>query len=54
MLDIDECIIGNYDCYVNVICINIIGLYNCICKEGFIGDGCLCLGIVLGNWDVLF
>lgn len=41
-LDIDECIEGFYGCYSNGICENIVGLYNCICKIGFFGDGFSC------------
>lgn len=33
-LDISVCI-----CYINVICENVKGLINCMCKEGFFGDG---------------
>ena len=42
--DIDECSIAN-DCYQHATCHNTKGSYNCICKNGFKGDGRLnCTG----------
>jgi len=43
-LDIDECITGSHSCDVNANCTNTVGGHNCTCKEGFAGDGHLCLG----------
>lgn len=41
-LDVDECILVLYECQVIVDCVNIYGLYNCVCDLGYIGDGCNC------------
>lgn len=43
-IDIDECMINIYDCYLLVICINIECFFICICNEGYMGDGRLCIG----------
>lgn len=43
-VDIDECIVGIYNCGENFNCINDIGLYYCDCKIGFFGDGEICEG----------
>lgn len=32
-------------CDINVVCINIDGLFECECKDGFIGSGFVCIGI---------
>ena len=45
-VDIDECNNGNHVCDVNARCTNTNGSYNCTCKEGFIGDGRSCSGIL--------
>ena len=43
-LDVDECSIAN-ECHHNATCHNTKGSYNCICKNGFKGDGRLnCTG----------
>lgn len=48
--DVDECSIGvnNCDVLLCVICKNIFGSFNCICKFGYIGDGIIgkCKGII--------
>lgn len=40
----DECIEKIYDCYVNVLCINIYGYFYCECYFGFFGSGRNCIG----------
>lgn len=44
VIDVDECIIGEVICYVNVFCLNMIGLYVCRCIRGYEGDGRICRG----------
>lgn len=41
----DECFIGIYNCYFDVNCMNMKGLFYCICLMGYFGDGVLCEGI---------
>ncbi|XP_072895124.1 uncharacterized protein [Hemitrygon akajei] len=43
-LDIDECK-DNNSCSPNATCINTVRSYNCICKEGFSGNGTYCSDI---------
>lgn len=43
-LDIDECFFFNV-CYLNVMCNNIVGSYNCKCNLGYIGDGKNCISV---------
>lgn len=40
--DIVECTDGTADCDPNAICDNLEGTYDCICDEGFVGDGYTC------------
>lgn len=40
--DIDECALGEHACSENADCINTIGSYDCVCREGFAGDGFKC------------
>lgn len=58
IIDVDECVVGVFDCGVNVDCVNSEGFYNCICKFGFIGNEIFCLGKYIGYrvivWLVLF
>ena len=42
--DIDECEIGKHNCHVNANCFDTPGSYECQCKEGFFGDGIICIG----------
>lgn len=46
--DIDECVTLNL-CYVNVNCQNQLGIFECICKVGYKGDGynCICKDIYI-------
>ena len=39
--DVDECSL-DHDCVSNSTCFNAKGSYNCICNQGFIGDGWSC------------
>ena len=43
MSDIDECEIGKHSCHVNADCLDTQGSYECHCKEGFFGNGTLCI-----------
>ena len=43
MSDIDECEIGKHSCHVNADCVDTQGSYECHCKEGFFGNGTLCI-----------
>ena len=49
LVDIDECITGSHECDVNVNCTNTVGSHNCTCKEGFTGNGRLCLGTLTSD-----
>ena len=42
--DIDDCSSGEHNCSHVAMCNNTIGSYNCICKEGYVGDGRNCSG----------
>ena len=42
--DIDECSNGSHVCDVNANCSNTVGSHNCICKEGYAGNGSSCSG----------
>jgi len=39
---VDECFTNNGGCDLNAICKNTLGNYECICKEGYNGDGRIC------------
>lgn len=41
-VDINECARGTHGCSINAACINTIGEYECMCYEGFDGDGKQC------------
>ena len=43
-LDIDECLINNGGCHIDANCKNTQGGFNCVCKNGFSGDGFNCTG----------
>ena len=45
-LDVNECLSERHDCDVNADCINTEGGYNCSCREGFMGNGTHCSGII--------
>ena len=40
--DIDECCSHLHECNPWADCINTAGSYECVCQEGFIGDGKVC------------
>ena len=44
ILDIDECTADSSPCDENANCTNTVGSYNCICKQGFSGNGTICQG----------
>ena len=44
ILDIDECTAESSPCDENANCTNTVGSYNCICKQGFSGNGTICQG----------
>ncbi len=46
-LDTDECSTGIHTCDVNAICVNNVGSYECRCKDGYLGTGRNCAGIIL-------
>ena len=41
-VDFDECKFGESDCSENAACKNLDGSFDCICSDGFIGDGRVC------------
>lgn len=41
--DDDECKNGLHNCDLNANCINTHGSFECICNDGFFGDGKLCI-----------
>ena len=43
-LEIDACTMKGHTCDGNALCISNGGMYKCICKDGFQGDGNNCLG----------
>ena len=46
-LDVDECEEGTDLCNGNALCNNNIGSYECVCMEGYEGDGFECNGKVI-------
>ena len=42
-IDIDECETGQHNCHINANCSDTSGSYECHCKEGFFGDGEICI-----------
>lgn len=42
--DIDECDIGRHTCHINANCSDTPGSYECHCKDGFFGNGTICIG----------
>ena len=56
LLDIDECSSAQ-PCEINAFCNNTHGSYNCICEEGYYGDGLSCTGNKLTSsfpWQIHF
>lgn len=50
--DVDECSSLTTACDVNAVCINTIGSYECVCGDGYAGDGMSCEGEDC-NWNEL-
>ena len=42
--DVDECTELNTTCSNNAECVNTMGSYRCVCKEGYTEDGDTCIG----------
>ena len=42
--DIDECMDGTAVCDSNADCVNELGSYDCVCKDGYTGNGSSCVG----------
>ena len=42
-IDDDECKNGLHKCDINANCTNTIGSFECTCKNGFFGDGKICI-----------
>ena len=42
--DVDECRLGSHNCSKNATCINASTGCECVCNEGFTGDGLSCTG----------
>ena len=43
LTDVDECIEGTHACSGNAACANTYDGYECVCNDGFTGDGFTCL-----------
>ena len=45
--DIDECLAGTHSCSDNFQCINVMGDYVCVCKDGYVvsNSGTECEGV---------
>lgn len=44
-LDIDECARNRDNCDSNANCVNTQGSFECVCREGYEGNGRMCTGI---------
>jgi hypothetical protein len=42
--DIDECARNLFSCHASAGCVNTDGSYNCVCNNGYSGDGITCDG----------
>ena len=45
VVPVNECTTNNGGCSVNATCIDTVGSYTCICKEGYIGNGVTCIDV---------
>ena len=43
-IDIDECETETDNCHKHADCINEEGSFECLCNDGYYGDGVLCIG----------
>ena len=43
-VDIDECVIGVDNCSSDGTCYNTPGGFNCVCNQGYTGNGVVCIG----------
>ncbi|XP_076821613.1 uncharacterized protein LOC143468345 isoform X3 [Clavelina lepadiformis] len=50
--DIDECNLNLDNCDENAECINTDGSFDCVCKEGYTGDGVTCTSVCSGQTTV--
>ena len=48
--DVNECLTGDHDCHARADCINTEGSFQCVCQDGYAGDGKTC--VRLGKFDV--
>ena len=46
LTDINECTENLDDCSDNANCVNLIGSFECLCLDGFRGDGRTCSGLM--------
>ena len=44
-LEIDECASDTDNCDINADCINTGGSFQCVCREGYDGNGLVCTGV---------
>ena len=42
LLDINECLSGEHNCNNNNYCVNTVGGFECVCENGYKGDGTTC------------
>lgn len=43
----DECAERTYDCSPHADCVNQVGTFGCACREGYVGDGKVCIEVDL-------
>ena len=58
VLDENECNATTYPCHEDAFCNNTVGSFECICEDGFTGNGTFCRGLLnvlsllLIDWDI--